>query len=272
MSEPKLEKSPSRIAFEQWYTVNAFNYASNPLGSRDCSLQWIAWHARDAEVATLQRELAEAKAESDSWRRVLETMTAERDSALSDNDEYHAENNRLLGEHNSLRAQLAHAQSCEKSMRAAELEAEKSYAVLTYLTELRSFGKVQVQVWREAIETPEEHTSAHFETVRPDQLIDELNELIGTPEPKGGERSVEDQVRDDMMIYGAGYMRIDSDGTKTRLHPSTVMVDAQPDQETGRCMSCDGTGDVHRADGEWLGRCTCPAGQSPAKLGGSDNG
>jgi hypothetical protein len=24
-----------------------------------------------------------------------------------------------------------------------------------------------------------------------------------------------------------------------------------------RCSSCDGTGDVHRADGEWLGECDC---------------
>lgn len=26
-----------------------------------------------------------------------------------------------------------------------------------------------------------------------------------------------------------------------------------------RCEHCDGTGDVHRADGEWLGTCTCAA-------------
>jgi hypothetical protein len=32
-----------------------------------------------------------------------------------------------------------------------------------------------------------------------------------------------------------------------------------------RCEYCDGTGDVHRADGEWLGACTCPLGApSPA--------
>lgn len=29
---------------------------------------------------------------------------------------------------------------------------------------------------------------------------------------------------------------------------------------TGRCPHCDGTGDVHRADGEWLGVCDCSAG------------
>lgn len=26
-----------------------------------------------------------------------------------------------------------------------------------------------------------------------------------------------------------------------------------------RCEHCDGTGDVHSIDGEWRGRCTCPA-------------
>lgn len=26
---------------------------------------------------------------------------------------------------------------------------------------------------------------------------------------------------------------------------------------TGRCPNCDDTGDVHRADGEWLGECNC---------------
>ena len=31
-----------------------------------------------------------------------------------------------------------------------------------------------------------------------------------------------------------------------------------------RCEHCDGTGDVHRADGEWLGSCVCPAGKAPA--------
>ena len=31
-------------------------------------------------------------------------------------------------------------------------------------------------------------------------------------------------------------------------------------QVENRCPHCDGTGDVHRADGEWIGSCTCPAG------------
>ena len=34
-----------------------------------------------------------------------------------------------------------------------------------------------------------------------------------------------------------------------------------------RCEHCGGTGDVHRMDGEWLGRCTCEYGQA-LKAGG----
>ena len=35
-------------------------------------------------------------------------------------------------------------------------------------------------------------------------------------------------------------------------------------QQPAACPHCDDTGDVHRADGEWRGRCTCLAGQQPA--------
>jgi hypothetical protein len=35
-----------RNAFEQWYVLNAFDYVLNPIGSRDCDLQWRAWLAR----------------------------------------------------------------------------------------------------------------------------------------------------------------------------------------------------------------------------------
>jgi hypothetical protein len=31
--------------FEQWYVTHAFDYGKNPLGSRDCGLQWEAWKA-----------------------------------------------------------------------------------------------------------------------------------------------------------------------------------------------------------------------------------
>ena len=34
-----------RKQFEQWYVCNAFNYERDPIGSRDCGLQWAAWQA-----------------------------------------------------------------------------------------------------------------------------------------------------------------------------------------------------------------------------------
>jgi len=34
-----------RTAFEEWYTTNAFDYERNPIGSRECDLQWRAWRA-----------------------------------------------------------------------------------------------------------------------------------------------------------------------------------------------------------------------------------
>lgn len=44
MSE-STEKSPTRKQFEHWYSTHAFNYSRDPIGSRDCSLQWVAWQA-----------------------------------------------------------------------------------------------------------------------------------------------------------------------------------------------------------------------------------
>jgi hypothetical protein len=52
-----------------------------------------------------------------------------------------------------------------------------------------------------------------------------------------------------------------------------VMVagEATAAQGEKRCEYCDGTGDVHRADGEWLGACTCPLGApSPAAPGNGE--
>lgn len=34
-----------RKEFEEWYVCNAFDYERDPIGSRDCGLQWAAWQA-----------------------------------------------------------------------------------------------------------------------------------------------------------------------------------------------------------------------------------
>lgn len=41
---------------------------------------------------------------------------------------------------------------------------------------------------------------------------------------------------------------------------TAVDAAAEALKATGRCEYCDDTGDVHSIDGEWRGRCTCPAG------------
>ena len=38
-------QAPDRKTFEQWYSDNAFDYVANPVGSRDCGLQWAAYKA-----------------------------------------------------------------------------------------------------------------------------------------------------------------------------------------------------------------------------------
>lgn len=45
-------------------------------------------------------------------------------------------------------------------------------------------------------------------------------------------------------------------------HEADTLASKQPAGEQKRCGYCDDTGDVHSIDGEWRGRCTCPAGQS----------
>ena len=40
-----------RKQFEQWYACNAFNYERDPIGSRDCGLQWAAWQAAQPQAA-----------------------------------------------------------------------------------------------------------------------------------------------------------------------------------------------------------------------------
>jgi len=39
-----------RKDFEQWYVDNAHDYAKNPIGSRDCALQWASWQACAARM------------------------------------------------------------------------------------------------------------------------------------------------------------------------------------------------------------------------------
>ena len=53
-----------RKAFEQWYACNAFDYERNPIGSRECGLQWAAWQAAQA---ALIKKLATVSVEPVAW-------------------------------------------------------------------------------------------------------------------------------------------------------------------------------------------------------------
>lgn len=45
-----------RERFEEWYTNHAFNYSRDPIGSRDCSLQWEAWKAARTDMLEAQEK------------------------------------------------------------------------------------------------------------------------------------------------------------------------------------------------------------------------
>jgi hypothetical protein len=47
----------SRERFEQWYTVNTFDYARSPIGSRECAISWKAWQAAERETAKRCHEI-----------------------------------------------------------------------------------------------------------------------------------------------------------------------------------------------------------------------
>lgn len=70
-----------REEFEKWYAENAFDYAANPIGTRDCGLQYQAWRAAKvssaARIAELEAKLAEIeKQEPVAWAwEVFKTVT-----------------------------------------------------------------------------------------------------------------------------------------------------------------------------------------------------
>lgn len=81
------------------------------------------------------------------------------------------------------------------------------------------------------------------------------------------------ELRDDdpdRLMYGR---RIFSNGMRSLTCPMVpywqivaeqlIMVFRAYEGAKKPCPNCDGTGDVHRIDGEWMGRCHCGASPSP---------
>ena len=54
-----------RQRFEQWYATHALNHERDPIGSRDCGLQWAAWQAGSESH---RAELAECREDAERWR------------------------------------------------------------------------------------------------------------------------------------------------------------------------------------------------------------
>lgn len=54
------------------------------------------------------------------------------------------------------------------------------------------------------------------------------------------EAFVEALLAHDQKIYGTSYLRIDADGTRTRIDPSTVMIAPQPQPVPRYKNDCDG--------------------------------
>jgi len=55
----------------------------------------------------------------------------------------------------------------------------------------------------------------------------------------------------------AGFYQQGSDGRNTFVIFADMVCDLTAQRVSGRCEHCDDTGNVHRADGEWLGSCDC---------------
>lgn len=117
---------------------------------------------------------------------------------------------------------------------------------------------------------------AYATITRLEARIAEL-EAAQQPEASGaGERSDALQIADlidphvrkqapDHLTMAAAAMALRALASKTDAEAmATIRValaSKPPAGEQKRCGYCDDTGDVHSIDGEWRGRCTCPAGE-----------
>ena len=73
-----MPNSLDREQFEQWYACNAFDYARDPIGSRDCGLQWAAWQAGAAAEREACAKICESfGGELTKWPDAYEGATAE---------------------------------------------------------------------------------------------------------------------------------------------------------------------------------------------------
>jgi hypothetical protein len=60
-----------REQFEAWYVTHAFDYERNPLGSKDCAMQWDGWQAGHAAARAEAEALLQQVARIPHVREVL---------------------------------------------------------------------------------------------------------------------------------------------------------------------------------------------------------
>jgi hypothetical protein len=63
------EGEGEREGFEKWYVDNAFDLGKDPIGSRDCSLQWKSYQSRQPEIDALKAENEKLRKEIQSLKR-----------------------------------------------------------------------------------------------------------------------------------------------------------------------------------------------------------
>ena len=77
-----------RATFEQWYAENAFDYALNPVGSRECGLQWAAWQAATAAERERWTTLLTEKFHSGEGKGITHGMQAAEQERLICGDHF----------------------------------------------------------------------------------------------------------------------------------------------------------------------------------------
>lgn len=76
----------AQAQFEDWYVQNAFDYAANPIGSRDCGLMRRAWHA--ALAARQPRPGNYDQSAEDRFEQFVQAEIARSPGALRELGEY----------------------------------------------------------------------------------------------------------------------------------------------------------------------------------------
>lgn len=111
-------------------------------------------------------------------------------------------------------------------------------------------GTLHAERCRAALAAVREPVSQHVPGEQHRVETDTHTIVLGNPPEEPDDWPEDDSRRHNCDAMGCGRAHVLA---RIRKPPSSPAKAA--------CQYCDGTGDVHRGDGQWLGSCTCPAGQ-----------